>query len=266
MKQKMAVGKNRLISDEEKKYILEIKDLKKKFGPKQVLKGINLSLKLGDKLGVLGANGCGKTTLVEIICQTQKASSGKIIYNFQEKNPKKAIGIQFQEGNWPSSLSAKDIVKFYLEIYPYVKKSWINQIVESFGMTEFYSRSLNRLSGGQKQRFNAMLAILHKPELTILDEVSNGLDLELKHNIVKFLKEYLNDKKRNLIIVSHNPDLIQSLCNRLIIIDDGIILLNNSIKEIIKKYTSVSELMSNYFDEKLDIQNPKAKKISGEDK
>ena len=243
------------MTTDKKEIVLTITDLKKTYGSKVVLDGINFQMEKGERVAILGANGCGKTTLVEIICQTKKYTSGKIEYNFKNKDVKQAIGIQFQEGNWPSGLSAYDILVFYKAIYPKVTNEWVEKLVKSFDLTDFYKRSLIKLSGGQKQRFNALLAVFHNPEFIILDEISNGLDLQLKYNVLKFLKKLLDNNGSSLLIVSHSPDEVNFLCNRLVIIDKGKIFLNKTISDINKKYESVVKLMNMYFDGKLSENN-----------
>ncbi len=238
--------------------IVSIKDLKKSYNKStEVLKGITLDIHKGEKIAILGANGSGKTTLVEIISDSHKPTSGKIDYNFKNKNIKFAIGIQFQEGNWPPGLSSHDLLQFYKKIYSDVTDERVKTLVKSFGMDEFVNKGLNKLSGGQKQRFNALLAILHNPELIILDEISNGLDLQLKHNILKFLKQYLKDNNNALLIVSHSPGDVEYLCDRIIIIDKGYCYFDMSVNEAIKKYKSIENLMNIYFDGKLEKHDGK---------
>lgn len=232
----------------EDKIILDIKNIKKHFKKLKVLKGINLKVKDGEKLAILGANGSGKTTLIEIICKIKKQNSGTIDYDFKGDSIKKSIGIQFQEGNWPDSLSAFDIIKFYKTIYLNITDKWIETLLKEFGLKDFYKRNLNNLSGGQKQRFNALLSILIKPELLILDELSNGLDIELKHRIIKFLKKWLLKTNTSLIFISHNPSEVENLCDNLAIIHEGKIYYENDIKSIIKEFGSVSNIMDIYFE------------------
>ncbi|AHF57882.1 ABC transporter ATP-binding protein [Spiroplasma eriocheiris] len=228
--------------------ILKINNLRKNYGKKEVLKDINLNVYQGENIAILGANGSGKTTLVEIICQTKTASGGEIHYHFSNDKIKENIGIQFQDGDWPDGLSAKDILEFYKALYPHVSEEETFALIKAFDLTEFFSRPLNRLSGGQRQRFNALLAVFHKPELIILDEVSTGLDIQLRHNILKFLKNMTQDHQKTIMLISHNPDEVEFLCDRLVILHEGKIYFDAKIKDVIDKYQGVAKLMDLYFE------------------
>lgn len=190
----------------------------------------------------------GKTTLVELICQTKKPTSGEINYYFDDDKIKEHIGVQFQEGTWPLGLSAYDIIDFYKGIYPHIKEDKIKQLVEIFDLKKFYKKSLNKLSGGQRQRFNALLAVIHNPDLIILDEVTTGLDIQMRNNILKFLKQQAIEKEKTIILVSHNSDEIEYLCQRVILLHNGSILIDLTIQQVFEKYQSVAKMMHAYFE------------------
>lgn len=190
----------------------------------------------------------GKTTLVELICQTKKPTSGEINYYFDDDKIKEHIGVQFQEGNWPLGLSAYDIIDFYKGIYPYIKDETIKQLVEIFDLKKFYKKSLNKSSGGQRQRFNALLAVLHNPDLIILDEVTTGLDIQMRNNILKFLKQQAIEQEKTIILVSHNPDEIEYLCQRVILLHNSSILIDLTVQQVLEKYQSVAKMMFVYFE------------------
>ncbi|AHF61132.1 ATP-binding cassette domain-containing protein [Spiroplasma mirum] len=128
---------------------------------------------------------------------TKTTSGGKIQYHFSNNKIKENIGIQFQNGDWPDGLSAKDNLNFYWTLYtPHVSEEETTDLIKAFDLSEFFTCPLNPLSGGQRQRFNALLAVFHKPELIILDKVSTGLDIQLRYNILKFLKNMTQDHKK----------------------------------------------------------------------
>lgn len=228
------------------KAIIEIKNLEKSFGKKTVLKDINWTVYEGERIAILGANGAGKTTLIEMIGQSSKPSKGSININLKG-NIKAQIGIQFQQGDWIPGLNAEDLIDFYHHLFPKFTKAREKLLREVFEIEEFKKTSLTRLSGGQKQRFNAMLSVLNDPKIVILDELTVGLDMELQFKILNFFKASTKKEKQTLLIVSHNPEEVEMLCTRLIIVGQQKILFDDSINNVKKHYQGVRNLMEQYF-------------------
>ncbi|WP_338971252.1 ABC transporter ATP-binding protein [Spiroplasma endosymbiont of Panorpa germanica] len=233
---------------------ITIKDLSKEFGKKKVLKGLNLNIKKGERLAILGSNGCGKTTLVEMIAQTSKPTSGSIHFDL-EGDLKKEIGIQFQQGEWPAGICADDMLKFYRSIYPRFTLQWEEQLNKVFDIEEFRKRPIKKLSGGQKQRFNAMISMMNDPELVILDELTTGLDMQLQFSIITFFKEKLKKDNKTLLLVSHSPEEVELLCTRMIIINDGKVCFDRKITDAIKEFKSVRNIMDKHFEGSLKYDN-----------
>ncbi|AVN62647.1 multidrug ABC transporter ATP-binding protein [Mesoplasma coleopterae] len=226
--------------------IIEIKNLKKAFKNKVVLDNLNLDIKEGERVAIMGANGCGKTTLVEMIAQFNKPDKGSIKINL-EGNIKNEIGIQLQTGDWPAGITPLDMLAFYRSIYPKFTKDWENKIADVFDIKEFIKTPLKKLSGGQKQRFNAMISVMNNPKIVILDELTTGLDMELQYKITDFFRENVKKSKQTLLLVSHHPEEVEILCNRILIVKDGDIFFDKKINEVIKKYGSVRDLMNLFF-------------------
>ncbi|WP_339022433.1 ABC transporter ATP-binding protein [Spiroplasma endosymbiont of Crioceris asparagi] len=230
--------------------VIEIKNLSKSFGQSKILENISIDIEFKERVAILGGNGAGKTTFVEMIGQTSKPTSGEIKINI-DGNLKQEIGIQFQEGIWPKGITAYDIIKFYKAVFPNFNDEREKELEEVFEIGTFAKRNLNRLSGGQKQRFNAMLSVLNKPKVVILDELTTGLDMRLQFKILNFFKQSTIKDNQTLLIVSHNPEEVEQLCTRAIIIGDKKILLDKSVEDIKKEYGSVRKLMDKYFEEGL---------------
>lgn len=228
------------------KKIIEITKLEKSFAKKVILKDINWSVAPGERIAILGANGAGKTTFVEMISQVSQPTKGAIKINLTG-NIKSQIGIQFQEGDWIPGLNAGDLLDFYHHVFPEFTAKRERQLLEIFEINEFRKINLTKLSGGQKQRFNAMLSVLNNPKIVILDELTVGLDMELQFKILNFFKKSTKEKKQTLLIVSHNPEEVEMLCNRMIIIGEQKILFDDSIKNVQKNYGGVRKLMNHYF-------------------
>ncbi|AHI53451.1 ABC transporter ATP-binding protein [Spiroplasma sabaudiense Ar-1343] len=234
--------------------LITIKNLEKKFGKKKVLKDLNLQINQGERVAILGSNGCGKTTLVEMIAQTSIPTSGTIELNIQG-DIKKEIGIQFQQGEWPVGICANDMLKFYRSVYPKFTQSWEEELNKVFDIEEFKNRGLRKLSGGQKQRFNAMISMMNDPALVILDELTTGLDMQLQFSIISFFKKKMEEDKKTLLLVSHSPEEVELLCTRMIIINDGKVAFDRKISEALKEFKSVRNIMNKHFEGSLKYDN-----------
>ncbi|WP_342252573.1 ABC transporter ATP-binding protein [Spiroplasma endosymbiont of Amphibalanus improvisus] len=231
--------------------LIKIKNLEKSYGKTQILKKINLNIYKNETVAILGANGAGKTTLIEIICKTKKATSGSVEYFFDKGGVKENIGVQFQEGVWPAGVTPKDILKFFQGIYN-VSDERIEKLEEVFELKDFIKRPLAKISGGQKQRFNALLAVVHNPNLILLDEVTTGLDIQLQYKILNYIKKEICDGKHTLLLVSHGPEEIEKLVDRILIIDEGKIFIDIKTKDVISKYKSVRNMLDKFFAKELE--------------
>lgn len=226
-------------------YVIEIQNLSKKIGKTPIINNINLKILKGERLAIVGANGSGKTTLVELICGIASPSSGKIKINSDAERIKR-IGLQFQEGYWPAGVTPKAIIKYYVGSNA-LKSEKIQNLIEFFGIKKFYNKHLNNLSGGEKQRFNAMLAIINDPEILILDELITGLDLKIQVKLINFFKEFLNDQQKTFLMISHIPEEVENLCNRFVLLENGKIINDLKVQDVVREYGSLRLFMEKYY-------------------
>lgn len=233
------------------KYILEVKNVSKTFNKSKknefhALKDISFNVERGRNLALLGANGAGKSVLSEIIVGLNRQDQGEIKYNFAfEKSFKNKIGIQFQDSSYPIGIKCKDVIEFFNDVFNLkMSKEELNSLIDEFGVSEFYTKNASSLSGGQQQRLNLLLAILHKPSLLILDELSTGLDINIRNNIKTFLKEFSEKNNITIIIVSHDISEIKYLCEDVVMIKKGSVVDKNSISNIEKNFTNLEEYVS----------------------
>ncbi|AKX34283.1 ABC transporter ATP-binding protein [Spiroplasma litorale] len=225
--------------------MLEVKNVCKKYGKNIILDNINFTVNDGEAVGILGSNGAGKTTLMEIIVGQIKPTSGQVLLN-GKTDVYKNVGIQFQEGFWPKGMSSKLLIKYF-------KKKWSNkfdektiELIKIFELDSILSKDLNLLSGGQKQRLNTLLAILNDPSHIFLDEMITGLDLKMQLRLADFFQN-LKKEKKTLLIISHIPEEVENLCDRVMIIDGGKIFIDMQIVEVRKKYKSVRDMLIKYY-------------------
>lgn len=233
-----------------KDFIIEVNDVTKKVGKLTIVKDINLKIKQGEKIAILGANGSGKTTLIELISNITKPSSGEIIINSNIEKIKK-IGLQFQEGYWPKGVTPKSIIKYYVGKKE-AQAVRIEELAIIFGVRSFYNKDLNNLSGGEKQRFNSMLSVINNPEILILDELITGLDLKMQVKLINFFKDYLSNSKKTLLMISHIPEEVEALCERFILLENGVIINDLQVASVIKEHGSIRLFMEKYYEKMED--------------
>lgn len=224
--------------------LIKVENITKIFGKNFVaLDNISFEVYDGENLAILGGNGAGKTTLVETIAGLNKYSKGTINYYLEQKNHfQEKIGIQFQNSSYPSGISVKRVVKFVMDIYnARLDKKEIIELIDIFGLKEFYNKNASSLSGGQQQRLNALLAILHRPKIIILDELSTGLDILIRNKIKRFIKNYAQKHKITVLIISHDMDEVLFLADRIIILMKGKIIYDDSKINTLKNFGTIEK-------------------------
>lgn len=213
-----------------------------------LLNDINLTIYEDQIISIIGINGVGKTTLLEIIAKLKTPNSGKVIYYEENAKNKKFIGIQPQDLNFPIGLSVKNIVEFVAMLNNINIKTFseINEMLKIFKLEELWKHKASKLSGGQKQRLNLFISLISKPSLLILDEYSTGLDLTSKKEIEEFILRYIKKYNITLIFTSHDLDGILLNATRYIVIKDGIIQTDISHEEAITRFESIKHLIEHY--------------------
>lgn len=241
------------------KPIIKIKNLNKFYGNKHILKNINLDIYPNDKIGIVGPNGNGKTTLCEIIAKLRPTTSGEII-----SDDHLVYGMQLQENPFPSKMTAWDFCKFYIHAYKMViPEKVLLEKIKLLTLEGIMNVPVNKLSGGQKQRVNILLATIHQPDILLLDELASGLDIESRDLIYKYMD--LNLQKINtMILISHNLETIERICNRLLVLINGEIVNYAKNSDIKKEYGSITAYVrkhfKNYYEEKDKFFNTSADK------
>ncbi len=223
--------------------VLSIKNVTKKFGSVVALDGITFDLMPGERIGLIGGNGAGKTTLSETIAGLIKQTSGTIQYGFKyQSSPQEKIGMQFQQSEYPSGLSIKDMIMFAINLRKLkISKKELESLLKTFQIEEFYKRKAKSVSGGQRQKLNILMSIIHNPEIIILDELSTGLDIAAREDIISFVDTVLTKNKIATILISHHMGEIEALCDKVIVLDAGKVQNIIKIKAIKAKYGSLDK-------------------------
>ena len=217
--------------------ILEAHKIHKSFGSKfnkqEVLKGIDISIRKGEFVGIMGPSGSGKTTLLNVLSSIDKASKGTIMINNTEmtamKDRKLAefrkhhLGFIFQEYNLLDTLTVKENILLPLSISSLDKKEAIkkfNEVAIDLNILELQDKYPAELSGGQKQRTSAARAFIHEPSIIFADEPTGALDSKSASDLLNKLSQLNQKRNATIAIVTHDP-VAASYCNRVIFIQDG---------------------------------------------
>lgn len=224
-------------------FALEINQLKKVYsGGTEALKGISLKVQEGDFYALLGPNGAGKSSTIGIIGTLVTKTSGNVkIFDIDiDKNvalAKSMLGVVSQEINFSQFEKVIDIVTTQAGFYGIKKsiaKPKVETMLKKLGLWDKRNDQARTLSGGYKRRLMIAKALIHEPKLLILDEPTAGVDIELRRDMWRFLKE-INDKGTTIILTTHYLEEAEQLCRNIGIIDQGEIVVDTSMKDLLRK-------------------------------
>ena len=220
--------------------ILKCDNLHKSFRKKEILKGVSLEVCSGDILGFIGPNGAGKTTTIKLILGLQSIGTGTVSINgFDIKNNfEKAIakvGAIIENPDLYMYMSGYDNLKLISNLYPNISVSRIDEVVKLVGLGNRIHDKVSKYSLGMRQRLGVAQAILHKPNLLILDEPTNGLDPEGIRDLRNLLLKLAKEEKMGILISSHNLAELESFCNRVCIIKNGSVVETSNLEDVKKQ-------------------------------
>lgn len=227
---------------------LQIINLTKKFGTQIALNNINIEINNNEIIGLLGPNGAGKSTLMKSIVGALKIDEGEIIFNGKdirqdEITVKKEMGFLPENNPLYSEMYVKEYLNFVADLHQ-ISKERIEEVIELVGITPEKSKKISQLSKGYQQRVGLAQAILHSPDLLILDEPTNGLDPNQIIEIRNVIKEI--GKEKTVILSTHIMQEVEALCSRVILIHEGNIIQDSNIEEFKGKFGSLEEAFASY--------------------
>ena len=219
--------------------ILKCENLCKHFGKKQILDKVSLEVKQGDILGFIGPNGAGKTTTIKLILGLQIIDSGTVKINGYDiqKDFEKAIekvGTIVENPDLYMYLSGYENLKLIANLYKNVDKKRIDEVVKLVKLEQRIKDKVSKYSLGMRQRLGIAQALLHKPNLLILDEPTNGLDPEGIKELRELIKNLAEKENMAIVISSHNLAELESFCNKVTIIKNGKVVETSAINEVKK--------------------------------
>ena len=223
---------------------IEIKGLTKTYAgaggnpPKQALKGLDLAIPAGSIFGLLGPNGAGKSTTINILAGLVRKTAGQVtIWGFdQDVNPRQsraAIGVMPQELNIDPFLAPRASLEVQAGLYGVPKSErWTDELLELVGLTEQAESYSRHLSGGMKRRLLLAKALVHRPQILVLDEPTAGVDIQLREMLWRNVRR-LNDQGMTIILTTHYLEEAEEMCDRIAIIDRGELILSQDTQTLL---------------------------------
>ena len=222
--------------------MLELHDVRKSYGARQAVKGISFSLRAGETLGLLGPNGAGKTTTVSMIAGLITPDSGEVKLDGRslagDTDPLKArIGLVPQDLALFEDLSARENLFLFGALYGLQGAAMAGAIAETLSFTGLTDRAKDKVktfSGGMKRRLNLAAALLHDPDLIILDEPTVGVDPQSRNAIFEGL-EILKARGKTLLYTTHYMEEAERLCDRIVIVDHGEVIADDTVAGLTRR-------------------------------
>ncbi len=223
-------------------YLVEVKNLKKNYSLKEAVKGISFNIRENEILGLLGPNGCGKTTTIGMLLGLLKPTAGEIKIdnmNFEKNRIDILNNINFISPyiELPKKLTVKQNLTVYGKLYNIKNlERQIQYLSEKLRLEELLNRITGELSSGQKNRVGLAKALINKPKVLFLDEPTASLDPEVGDFIRSFLETYKQENKISILLASHNMSEVSRLCKSVLMMKNGQIIDEGSPESLINKH------------------------------
>ena len=223
---------------------IEIKNLNKNYNNILAVKNINFKINKGSIVGLLGPNGCGKTTTIGMILGLIKPTSGTVIINGQNIENENNRTTILEKVNFispyvelPKKLTVEENLKVYGKLYGVNNlKDKISDLMKQLNLLEFNKRKTGELSSGQKNRVSLAKALINEPEILLLDEPTASLDPDVGDFIRTYLEDFASKKGTTILLASHNMNEVERLCNEVMMMMNGKIIDKGTCNSLINKH------------------------------
>ena len=222
--------------------MIEINNLTKQFKNTLAVKNISFKIGKGKIIGLLGPNGCGKSTTIGMMLGLIKPSSGTVIINGQNMEGNRTNVLEKMNFispyiELPKKLSVEENLKVYGRLYG-VKdlKDKISELMKKLNLTEFKTRKTGELSSGQKNRVSLAKALVNDPEILLLDEPTVSLDPDVGDYIRSYIENYASNKGATILLASHNMNEVERLCHEVMMMKNGEIIDKGKSEDLINKH------------------------------
>jgi ABC-2 type transport system ATP-binding protein len=218
--------------------VIEVRDVWKSFKAVKAVQGISLNIPKGEYIAILGPNGAGKTTLVEMIEGIQKPDKGDIMimgkrWKGNEDELHRIIGLSLQETRFIDKLRVSETLLLFARFFD-LGKDRVDEIIDITGLEDKRKSYVVNLSGGQRQRLAIGLALINNPAILLLDEPTTGLDPNARREIWEILRSLKEKSETSLILTTHYMEEAENLCDYIVIMDNGRILMEGTLEQLLE--------------------------------
>ena len=224
------------------KLAIEINNLNKSFGNILAVKNINFKIDKGRIIGLLGPNGCGKSTTIGMMLGLIKPTSGTVLINGQNiennrTNLLEKMNFISPYIELPKKLTVEENLKVYGRLYGVKNlESKISELMEKLNLTQFKKRKTGELSSGQKNRVSLAKALVNDPEILLLDEPTASLDPDVSDYIRTFIEDFASKKGTTILLASHNMNEVERLCHEVMMMKNGEIIDRGKSNDLINRH------------------------------
>ncbi|MFC0015995.1 MULTISPECIES: ABC transporter ATP-binding protein [Allobacillus] len=212
--------------------MLQLNNVSYRKSKSDLVNSVSATVHAGDRLTIFGPNGAGKSTLMRLMAGIIKSTSGTIMYNdsLQTKN---AIGYIPQQLALFENLTVKEHLRFYQKMTGNNSKSFMNEMIETLQLKDFWNKQIDELSGGMKRKVNLAVGMIQQPKIVFLDEPFVGVDLAAKHDMLNWLNQ-LNSRGITIVFVTHDWQVIRELASKMWLMENGELLQKTTVDEVVE--------------------------------
>ncbi len=222
--------------------VIEVRNVNKQYGITKAVRNLNFKINKGSVIGLLGPNGCGKSTTIGMMLGLIKPTSGEVIINNKsiEKNRTSIL----QKMNFispyielPKKLTIEENLKVYGRMYGVKNlKDKIFDLLKKLNLTEFKERKTGELSSGQKNRVSLAKALINEPDILLLDEPTASLDPDVGDYVRSIIEDFASNNKKTILIASHNMNEVERLCDEVMMMKNGEIIDKGKSSDLVNKH------------------------------
>jgi ABC-2 type transport system ATP-binding protein len=225
-------------------FAIEVKQASKCYGPVRALDAVSLTIEAGEFFGLLGPNGAGKTTLISLLAGLARADSGDLSVMGHDvvreyRCARRALGVVPQELVFDPFFTVRETLRIQSGYFGLRDNhAWIDEVIERLDLTDKAHANMRSLSGGMKRRVLVAQALVHRPPVIILDEPTAGVDVELRQELWKFIRE-LNGAGHTVVLTTHYLEEAEALCGRIAMLKQGRIVALDETANLLKGFSGV---------------------------